>query len=304
MLSVSVVLHYPRRVHRELPRLCARRALMWRRTCHSSSVTGQCVHDSRPLLQNLMIATRTLEQDSSTIFDTIATLPSAFQVASGDALFPDIFARNVYSPTLVAACALCPSFAPETLTPPARLMILHAVRSCIFNIDPAFKEKQLENEIKILLDGSVQRLFRMKPAADRNPRKRWHSGDTPLLAHLFEYLEQTPSSSADVERCFAAHARVHTKSRNGLAEESVEAQLGLHSFLAKASSAGTDPVVALASQQDLDTMIGWCVQSWCSERSNLITEGDSIMAWYEIGKTGRLHGCQCIVLQHFVVTLL
>ena len=119
----------------------ARRALMWRRTCHSSSVTGQCVHDSRPLLQNLMIATRTLEQDSSTIFDTIATLPSAFQVASGDALFPDIFARNVYSPTLVAACALCPSFAPETLTPPARLMILHAVRSCIFNIDPAFKER-------------------------------------------------------------------------------------------------------------------------------------------------------------------
>jgi hypothetical protein len=252
---------------------------------------SEALEQAKPLLDKLYFSSRALERDASTIFDTVATIPSSLVDVCNDALFPELFSRNLYCPALVAAAALSPNFAPEALIPPTKKMIAHCIRECFYDLSNDFNERQMDAELKLLFDGSLQRLFRLKNTEGRFPaRKLWTAGDTPLLGMLFDYLEHTPSSSSDVERTFSAHARTHTWLRNGLAAESLDAQLGLHSFLAKAAAIGTQPVAVLPAQCDIEMILDWCLQTWSAERANQISEQDQLLVWFATGNSQRLVG--------------
>ena len=220
-------------------------------------------------------STRECESNKATIFESINALSKCLKPASDDSLFVEIFQRNIYHESLVAACALSPTLCPEALCFPTKLMIEECIDTCATAVLQV-PGVRVQKEVSLLLDGGFQSIYRKKELKE-SVRSFWNSGDTPMLASLALILV---ASSASVERSFSAHARCHSWLRSALNEDSVEMQLGLHSLLAsmKEKNEPIDP--ASPSWDAVEAVLGWCTQVWCRNRSSLLKPDERITAWF------------------------
>jgi hypothetical protein len=258
------------------------------------------VAEAKALLEPYFFASKSLERDCATIFDSIKAKATCFVTAESDDLFQEIFGRNCYSTTLVAACAVSPMLASDSLIKPLQLMIEECIRDCLYNLNNDFSDKTADQEIKILLEGHIQRLHRLK-TCEEALAKVWQRGDTPLIGELVDFLVRVPASSATVERAFSPHARCHTWVRNSLSEESVISQLALHSFLSKQNESGTEPAVTSPTQAEAERILNWCFPEWAKIRTEKLKENDMVVVWYENASgakgTGRLQPYRCKLLE-------
>ena len=240
------------------------------------------LEQAKAALAPMYFASRSCERDGASIFDSIKAMAAAFVTASKDNIFPEIFNRNMYFPAIVAACALNPLFQLESAIKPYQLMIEQCVRDCLYQMDPDFNERHVDTQLRILLEGGVQRIYRMKEPKDRQSTvDLWANGETPALHRLAAYLAQIPASSASVERCFSAHARLHNTFRCNLSEDSVAAQLGLHSFLKKNGDIGGNDAPTVASAAECELVIQWCLAAWSIERSETMLKDDlQVVIWF------------------------
>ena len=115
-------------------------------------------------------------------------------------------------------------------------MVEYCLKDCITEINPDINSRPLNVEIRRLLDGSLQRQWRLKGDKKFDPNSLF--AELPLLKDLALRLMALPASSSSVERLFSKHC--HTWIRNRAGEDTVEDQLGLNTFLAHQGSIGQD----------------------------------------------------------------
>lgn len=157
-------------------------------------------------------------------------------------------------------------------------MIVECVRECVFAMDPTFRDRQLDGELRNLLNGGMQRVWRMTLDPQQREGIAAFLGRLPLLSALAEQLLATPASAASVERSFSAHARCHTDSRASMSEGSVETQLALHSFL-RPLSAAPQPHTRLPSKTNVGDVLGWCFPAWSAPRRERLREHDAVVVF-------------------------
>ena len=243
------------------------------------------VEVAKKCIDTLYFESRRCESDTATIFDAAVAFSLAFNgKIAADIAFPEIFARNCYHESLVCACLLSPAGTPEAFIPPIRRMVIHAMRTCLATIDCDFSERRFDAEMSIVMDGGLQRIFRIKKYGERpSIREFWGCGETPLVFQLVEQLLELPASSANVERSFSEHARCHTTDRTMMSEDSVNVQLGLHSFLKPTSQA--KPNNTIPEPRDVDNVLSWCFFGWTSDRVKLLKEGESVTVFFTDPRT-------------------
>lgn len=245
---------------------------------------------ARALLERLHVATLELEKDSSTVFDVVRVFAYCFAGdVANDTVFNKVFGRNCYAPALVAACAMSPLLAPELLQEPLRMMLRECVRDCLFSMDPDFSDQRVEQELRELLEGSMQRCQRTKLPSDRAGVAAFVAG-LPYMSVLAAQLLNVPSSSANVERSFSMQARCHTSLRMSLSEASVTSQMLCCSFLQPLSAAMPEPP-SCGSMEDVALVIGWCYPEWVKVRAAKLKPEDKLLVWYECG--GKLKPYRC-----------
>jgi hypothetical protein len=190
--------------------------------------------------------------------------------------FNQTFYRNCFVPALVCAAALLPSAVVEAWTPP----LIQMIKWCLLSVTedvclgwPGVGDRQLNSQINRLLDGSFQRQWRLSGEKVESFNLPTFFGESTYLVELHRVLMNCPASSASVERSFASHARSHTWIRNRSSADSVETQLGHHSFLNHAANVGKENrLSAMAKSTVIESVLYWCWSSWvvfCDKLSSL-----------------------------------
>lgn len=212
------------------------------------------------------------------------------QIFQEHQLFPELFRRNIYCKSLVAAAALSPLLAPETLIPPFRAMVEYCLKDVLTDIVPSATPRELKKELDHIFDGATQRFYRRD-----DTKQPWEAGDTPHTQMLMQRLRSTAASSASVERLFSAHARAHRKNRWNIGEENLMAQLRFHSLLTKERSKGkwNDKFPSL---ENCDRVISWCWAAWQRERELNLSVDDCVITWFTTADN-RLAPYKCKLLK-------
>ena len=261
--------------------------------CHSLVFDGKAEHteivnakEALVLLKPFYTATLDCQKESSTIFDAVAALGSCLSDAvSKDAVFLDTFERNVYCPAIVAACALSPTWAPESAIKPIQAMVTQVLVGLVdltsseVEHEKVAHDRATSTQISLLLSGALQKMWRLSEVRRSDI---WLKGETPKLEELFRQLLSCCASSASVERSFSFHARAQTKSRMSVGEANIAAQISLHSLLK--TPTGVSFADAFPNEIQVERVLMSCVQCWCVERCHQLKPGDSIVAWYETNK--------------------
>jgi len=245
---------------------------------------SETVEQALSAMKPFLYATRKCDSDESTIFDVVTAVQCLNVLPQGQA-FNDIFARNIWSDALVLACVLSPHFVPEQCTPPIRSLIEATFLDVCTDVDPGLDDKprRLRCELASIMEGHLQRGFRLSKEK-QSVEEFWNSGCTPITYRVLCLLRTVPSSSSSVERSFSAHARLHTWLRNGLCEESVRAQLGLHTFLKHEEDLKRKMIrieIDPPNAADIEKCLLWCFFAWSMPKANALKEGDSVLVWFK-----------------------
>ena len=243
----------------------------------------QSAKEAQELLKPFYVATLESEKDSSTVFDAVSAIGSCLNDSvTKDQIFLEAFQRNVYCNTIVAACALSPTWSPELAIKPIQAMVTEVLVELIDLTAPPGSdgeklchERATQTQISLLMSGALQKIWRL---AEVKKADVWAKGETPKIEELFCQLQNCSASSATVERSFSAHAKAQTKQRTSVGETNISAQLSLHSIL-KVSSGQFSK--AFPKEAAVERVLMSAVQCRCLGRSDGLKSGDAIVVWFE-----------------------
>ena len=134
--------------------------------------------------------------------------------------FREKWRRNVSKPWVTCAISVLPQLKPDSLNPWHRNILKKMILAFI---NPTAEAKErVEEEISLLFEGGAQRLWRM---SGKTVEGYWEKLQLQFIAAMAEVLSCIPASSADVERRFSDHAKIHHQGRKVLKDESVNVML-------------------------------------------------------------------------------
>lgn len=251
------------------------------------------VRDALEALGPWRIHTERCEREDANVFDLTnafaVCLPIAF--AKNLKVSREKFLRNCYKDTLLAAVSLFPTLYMSSLSLPVKTFLQQALLTVARKILPDVdRGEELTNEASQLFEGFLQQAWR---AGDHTAESAvvdfWEKAPLKRLAAVFFALCRLPASSADVERLFSAHGCLHTARRCRLGEDSVSAQLQLHSLLRAQKRAPASFHCPIVNDGLLQKLIEICQWAWKTSNTATLRSGETICVFMKTN-SGLLQG--------------